>query len=177
MNHSQQIDEIWNSYRLTTECLKVAQRAIKLNHFDSLKGTSFADPPRGEIAEIKTSLDNASDHAIFSMWAVFERALFDYLVLHHLKQIAPPDLSILAQKIYEKIENDIEYWRIDEVLEIYKSIIHGDLLGSAKQVKQYRDWLAHKNPKKPRPPNITPNHAYATLSAILKQLDVTPIPS
>jgi hypothetical protein len=119
MNYSQPLDEIWDSYRLTMECLKVAQRAIKLNHIDSLKGTSFADAPRGEIAAIKISLDNASDHAILGMWAVFERALFDYLVLHHLKQIDSPSLSVLAQKVYEKIENDIEYWRIDEVLDIY----------------------------------------------------------
>jgi len=46
-----------------------------------------------------------------------------------------------------------------------------DLIGHAKQVLAYRDWVAHgKNPKKP--PSATPNptDAYNTLNDIVEIL-------
>jgi hypothetical protein len=46
-----------------------------------------------------------------------------------------------------------------------------NLIGQAKQILEYRDWIAHgRNPDKYPSANITPKFAYNTLSEIVKQL-------
>jgi predicted transcriptional regulator len=44
------------------------------------------------------------------------------------------------------------------------------LIGSAKQILEYRNWVAHRNPKKRSPVRIVPNMAYDTLNEIIETL-------
>ncbi len=48
------------------------------------------------------------------------------------------------------------------------------LLGQAKQIKQYRDWVAHRNVSKAVPANVPPKKAYEILSEILWRLENHP---
>ncbi len=64
------------------------------------------------------------------------------------------------------ISKNIEYWKIDEILDVLKVIIDPDLIGQAKQIKKYRDWVAHRNIKKKSPPNVVPERAYSVLAEI-----------
>jgi len=104
------------------------------------------------------------------MWAVFERKLFDYLRRESGAAFSARPSPVNA-RMRTKIEDDIEFWRIDEVLDIFKTVVSSDLIGQAKQVKKYRDWIAHRNPRKPPPANVVPVIAYRLLSEILNELD------
>lgn len=79
-------------------------------------------------------------------------------------------VSPFAIEVQQKVEDSIEYWKIGEVLDLYKVLVPADLIGQAKQVKRYRDWVAHKNPKKPSPAKITAELAYEVLASVLQQL-------
>ncbi len=70
-------------------------------------------------------------------------------------------------QFHHKVENEMEYWKSDDVLDLFKSVVNSDLIGNAKQVKKYRDWIAHKNPKKGPPSNVPPQTAYRILSEII----------
>ena len=66
----------------------------------------------------------------------------------------------------------MEYWRIADVLDLLKEHVDSDLIGQAKQIKQYRDWVAHRNMVKGVPADIPPQSAYIILSEILDKLAI-----
>jgi hypothetical protein len=83
------------------------------------------------------------------MWALFERHLFLFLQ-DESKRMLNQGASRLTKELQIKIEDELEYWRLDGVLDLFKSIVDPQLIGEAKQVKQYRDFIAHRNPKSRR---------------------------
>jgi len=84
---------------------------------------------------------------ILSLWASFERTLLSYVQNESNRILAEPTTDF-TYSVHQKIDNEIEYWRVDDILNIFKTIISPDLIGQAKQVKKYRDWIAHRNIKK-----------------------------
>ena len=44
------------------------------------------------------------------------------------------------------------------------------LLGHAKQIKQFRDWVVHRNPNKPAPSKTDPATAYRVFKDIITQV-------
>lgn len=171
-------DEIWDSYQVTLDCLKIAERSIKnSNDKDGrvlLKGTKFIELTDTKAKEkIDSSRKNVDDYVIFRLWIAFERSLFAFCI-NESKKLLNGTASDFTGNFQAEIANKIEYWRVDDVLDLFKPIIDAESLSQAKQVKKYRDWLAHKNENKPMPANILPQNAYRILSVIVEQLDSHP---
>lgn len=170
MSASNTIDDIWRSYQITLDCLKIAKRSIVNNDIGSLEKTGFIGFHQDEAKrQIMESRANADDYVILSLWAAFERVLLLY-VQSESNRILTGATTHFTYSVHQKIDDEIEYWRVDDILNIFKSIISSDLIGQAKQVKKYRDWVAHKNIKKGSPQNVPPQTAYIILSEILRQL-------
>lgn len=168
------LDDIWRTYEVTVDCLKIASRSVDLNALNTLKKTSFVTSTKDEAKKnIDESRANADDYVILSLWTVFERNLFACL-LWESKRIISNSQHSFTQKVYQKIDDELEYWRIDDALDIFKTVIDPQIIGQAKQVKQYRDWVAHKNPKKSQPQIVTPKMAHDVLSKITVLLDEHP---
>lgn len=171
MRSNNVLEPIWSSYQTTLDCLKVARRSIKKGDSRLIEKTVFAsDSIDDATAMIEKSSDNANDFVIVSLWAVFERKLLDYLKNAGRGTVQNAALLKFSQKFHEKIESEIEYWKINDILDIFKSVVDADLIGYAKSVKKYRDWVAHKNPKK-TPSNVTPLVAYKVLTDIIDRID------
>ena len=49
-------------------------------------------------------------------------------------------------------------------------------VGQVKQIKQYRDWIAHQNPNKPTPTQATPETAFDVLTRMIEQIRLTHTP-
>jgi hypothetical protein len=64
----------------------------------------------------------------------------------------------------------MEYWKTGDVLDIFKGIVDPNLIGNAKQIKDYRDWVAHRNPRRPSPTKTDPASAYTVLQQILQRV-------
>lgn len=168
------LDNIWHTYQVTNDCLKIASRSVDISDLNLLKKTRFMTSTIDEAKQdIQESRANADDYVILSLWVAFERKLFEYL-LWESKRILNDNPNVLTQKVHQKIEAELEYWRIDDALDIFKAIIDSQIIGQVKQVKRYRDWIAHKNPKKAMPQIVTPKMAYSVLLEITRLLEEHP---
>jgi hypothetical protein len=165
------LDEIWQEYLCTVDCLKITQRSINKSNPGLLAKTTFMQVTQ-EAAnqQIEQSRANADDYVILSLWVVFERMLLLY-AQNESQRILAGSASEFTRLIHEKIANDIEYWKTGDLLDFFKIAIAADLIGQAKQIKAYRDWVAHRNEKKGSPANVSPKMAYAILAKIITQLD------
>lgn len=168
------LEPIWESYLTTIDCLKVASRGIENNELYLMKKTGFVGSAVDEAkAMIRDSREKADDFVIVSLWAIFERKLLEYLQLEGRKLLKKMPTSFNTQ-VHQKIENEMEYWKSNDILDLFKSIVNSDLIGNAKQIKKYRDWIAHKNPKKGPPANVPPHTAYRILSDIILMIELSP---
>lgn len=57
-------------------------------------------------------------------------------------------------------------------MNLIKVLVGDDLAGKAKHIKRHRDWLAHRNLKKPSPANVQPVFVYQVLSEIMRQVSL-----
>lgn len=169
------IGEIWRTYQVTVDCLEVALDDIKLGRIDSLQGTGFMDTPIDVVRrDIRASRETLNDHTILSMWAVFEREMVAMLESETRNMLnESPHYSTFNKALLDKIEAGIEYWRADEMIDLFKPALPIELIGYSKQIKRYRDWVAHRNPKKPSPAKVPPEFAYKVLAEVLKQMNLS----
>ncbi len=174
MSSANILEPVWDSYLTTSDCLKVASRSLEKGEFHLMSKTKFVSSPvdaaKQMIKESQTSIDN---FVIVSLWAVFERKLLEYVQAEGRKLLQNIPSKFNAQ-IHKKVENEMEYWRTDDILDLFKTVVSTELIGNAKQVKKYRDWIAHKNPKKGLPPNVPPQTAYRILSDIIEAVEQHP---
>jgi len=174
MSSENPLGQIWDSYQVICDCLKIAQRGISKRDVSLLNRTNFLTNSEEESKNlVKKSRNDADDYAILSLWAAFERTIMEYLQIQGRRILISPR-SEFNQKFHKKVEHEIEYWKIDDILNIFKVVIDPDIIGQAKQIKQYRDWVAHRNISKGKPPAITPQKAYEIISKILKKLEEHP---
>lgn len=119
---------------------------------------------------LRDAQEKMADFAVLSLWVLFERAIIEYLQKKstHLGDHDPKDLCLTLS---QSVSSDLERWRIDDVLDIFKSVLDSNLIGKIKQIKRYRDWVAHRNPRKAQPAKTTPEEAFRYLNAFLKELE------
>lgn len=130
---------------------RVATRSDPATQLQVFARTGFEEsPPQQLEEEVRTCRQAAEDFAILSMWAIFERQLIKRLE-HECLKMKLEDASGFNQGLFEKLLKAIEYWKIGEALDLAKPLVGSELIGQIKQVKQYRDWIAHRNPRKPTP--------------------------
>jgi hypothetical protein len=82
-----------------------------------------------------------------------------------LRDAKPQELAV---SFYTKVEEEIENWRLAEILDLFKGYLDPNLIGQAKQIKAHRDWIAHKNPRRQPPAKIEANRAHIVLSQIIE---------
>jgi len=164
------LDQIWETYQITIDCLKIASRCVDSGEYTLLKRTNFIGISPTEAGKgISTSRSEGDDYIILSLWAAFERQVYSCLQ-KECEKILDGNGSNFNKSVRRKIDEEIEYWRIDDILDLFKFIVSSDLIGNAKQIKRYRDWIAHKNPRKGPPSNVLPVNAYRVFSTILSCL-------
>jgi hypothetical protein len=174
MSSNNILQNIWQSYQATVDCFKIAGRSINREEYHLLNRTNFVGTPLDKADElIRKSRSDADDFVILSLWAVFERKLFEYLQ-RISKKVSKNNESDFNKKVQIKIENEIEYWKSDAILDLFKVVVSPELIGNAKQVKRYRDWVAHRNPNKGTPANVPPGTAYKILSSIIECIETHP---
>lgn len=171
MIDSNALKPVWNTYQITRDCLKVAQRSVIKEKTDLLNRTRFVGAQKKEAdGWILRSCSESDDLVIISLWAIFERIIIQY-VQEQTKAVLNEDANKFKHKVHKKIENEIEYWKAKDILDLFKESVDKNLLGNAKQIKRYRDWVAHKNIKKGQPANVSPQTAYRILAAILEEIE------
>lgn len=173
MNCQNLLDPVWTSYETTLDCLKIADRSVKQGAERFLKGTRFigseVDDARHNIIRSK---NEAGDFVILSLWAVFERKLVECLRTESRLMLRNPAVDFNSL-LHDKLSADIEYWKPADMLDLFRPLVNEELIMQAKQIKKYRDWIAHKNPSKPAPANVLPQTAYKILSLFVEEIAMT----
>lgn len=161
------LDAVWHAYQVTTDCFRLAQRAIGKPRSISLERTVLGTLRRSSAErQIVVGRAQLDDLAVVGLWAAFERYLREFLRMKGsgIRLVRP---RALGRRLEERTAAQMEYWRTDEVLDVLKAIVDPDLIVNAKQIKNYRDWVAHRNPRRPSPPQTDPRSAYAVMRNVL----------
>jgi hypothetical protein len=118
------------------------------------------------LEELEKMRDRIDEIALLNLWIVFERFIIEYLSTR-LRTPAIGEASQFTIRLIGKFEESIERWRFDEVLDLFKGWIDSDQIGRAKQICSYRNWIAHRNEKGPRPTITDPKTAMLVLGDIM----------
>ncbi len=165
-------------YETAQHSFKIAERATKTQEPKArqrlLQRTHLETPPVEEAIQMIEKSANETDALfVLAMWATFERFLRQELQTRGrcLCLNQPP---VLGQALYEHFEKEVEFWKPGEILDVLKDSLFNQqtmLIGHAKQILAYRDWVAHgKNPNRPPPTDLKPLAAYKTLNDIVETL-------
>jgi len=162
---------VWDIYKASKNCFRITKNVVKHHERDSfLQDTDFISKDKNEIFEIiGKGLKESKDLFVVDLWATFERFIRDYLQDKALKlqQVYP---TTIGGSMYLYVEGEIEFWKPEDILEkILKNTLSPSsyLVGQAKQILQYRNWIAHgKNPNKTTA-RITPEFAHQVLNEIV----------
>jgi hypothetical protein len=165
------LDFVWATFKTTRDCLKVADKVRTQANVNWLQKTDFIFLSETEASErLKTCHDESENFAILLFWAVFERFIIDYL-REKGKPLMEIEPNALSGPFYQQFESTVEYWRIEDILDIFKSIVDPNLLGNAKNIKKYRDWVAHRNPRRVHEGKTDPRFVYSILSQIITAIN------
>jgi hypothetical protein len=165
------LDTVWELYEATRDCLGIAQRSIEQDNLDLLVSTKRFSiiASKDEAANLISHCHRETDDfVIVSLWSLFERRVVEFL---HTKGavICNESPKSFANRYYEKLKTEIEYWKSTDSLDLLKENIDPHILGQAKNIKKYRDWIAHKNPRK-TVSAVTPDFAFKILTRILEEM-------
>ncbi len=173
----EQLDAVWRTWRFQHDALRVVLRTLRRRAEDA-KAPGMLAKTLYEVAEtaqcerdIQACQKTAAEFAVLGMWAIFERRVLQRLEQECHKMLVQPANSFNAA-VTAKVAGDVEYWKIDQALDLIKPLVaDAGLLGQAKQIKQFRDWVAHRNPRKPTPPQTDPGMVRVLLKQLVRALD------
>ncbi len=159
-----------------TFVVKEASQANKTGIISKSLGSAFSPVDFGDILTSSgLYVDELEDLAILALWARFEKYLRSYFQ-SKTSCIAALRPTVICSNINSQLNKEIEYWKMNDILDVLKDANNGvdpNLIGQAKQIKQYRDWVAHGRPsKKSYSASVTLQNSYITLSAIIKEIEL-----
>lgn len=178
MNSNNPMLRVRQVYETAQHSFKIAERATKTQEPKArqrlLQRTHMETSPVEEAIQMIEKSANETDALfVLAMWATFERFLRQELQIRgRCLCLNPP--PALGQALYEHFEKEVEFWKPGEILDFLKNSLFNQqtmLIGHAKQILAYRDWVAHgKNPNRPPPTDLKPLAAYKTLNDIVETL-------
>jgi hypothetical protein len=172
MKYLATLEEIWQVYEFQRQTLKLIRRTANYVEKqdpdnESISAKLLAEVGFGEpLNTITDNLDRAKreidNFVILSLWSVFEMCLIEYLQNH--TQFSSSDA--VAQLLNNRIRGDIERWKVNDKIDMTAPLFTPNLIDKLKQIKNYRNWVAHRNPSA-EPENITPKDTYRDLREVI----------
>ncbi len=165
MKSTSSIDIIWHNYQFGKDSNKITKKVIDKEKTEYYNDTELKGTAKELIKQdIDNNLEFLRDFTLVSFWAVFELELVDFIRQKYQVLKSEPPLD-LYQRLHRKIDNEVEYWRGDDRIDILKGILDSNTVGLIKQFKEYRDWVVHRS--NPPSAKVIPETAYPILSYIL----------
>jgi len=134
---------IFDDYLTIQNSLKITRRSLSEKTPLSKNRTIFDEMKYSEAEKkLKTAKKEFSNLIVLSLFAQFERQLRDEIAAKSSKllEIIPIEL---AESLNQLTQKEMERWRIEEVIDLFKFAVDGNLRGQMKQILEYRNWLAH----------------------------------
>jgi hypothetical protein len=176
MNSDNPLEPVYQAFSVASDCFKIATRmmGIRRKAFTRRARLIDADPEVAKKA-LRDAKKQAADLAVLALFATFERFVIEHLQTAN-QSLAAGYPHEYSTRLAEKFQSEVEYWRFVEVLNLFKGEVDSDLIGEIKQVKQYRDWIAHQNPNRSAVKRIAPATAFEVLTRAINQIRLTHTP-
>jgi hypothetical protein len=161
---------VWETYQVTNDSLRVARRTVERKALTFHNRTRFFGTTDSEAVDrIRESSDHSADFAVLALWTAFERYIVEY-IQSKARRIEAVGPALLTRQVSEEVERQIEYWKIESVLDPLKGTVDSTFVGHAKQIKAYRDWVVHRNPKRSVSASTDPKMTYNVLARIIDEI-------
>jgi hypothetical protein len=165
------LEKVWTAYLITQDALKVSQRASVRRERHLFKDLEvLQSAPSAAEAALRTARERADEFVILAMWAEFERNVIEFLEAR-TESLRSKTPRLLWRLLGSHISQGVEYWKADDRLDLLKGFVEPYRVGQAKQVREFRDWVAHKNPRRLPSTRVDPASTYQLLREILAKLD------
>lgn len=153
------------------DALRVTQRVLTQavpGAITSRHSAYFGRPITDCAREIETAKQELERVTVLALTAIFERTLRDHLVIFPTVHL--PVAPAIADAVRQEVIKDVEFWNISSrVVDLFQ-VVNVNLRGRAKQIIDYRNWVAHGlTIAKPPPSNVVAALAYKDLTAFLIQ--------
>ena len=160
------LDEHIEAFQTVLDAIKVVRRTLD-NRKNPVSNTGFygLTPEEGN-----KMLDRVEEQikalVAFALFAAFERSLRDHLS-GALQPLASSSTTPneLAPKLHEFLEGGVDYWRIDNVIDLFNPPASDQDANNAKAIRTLRRHVAHGSTP---PVAIPPQTVYIQLSDFLK---------
>lgn len=163
------LDRVWSWYESVCDSISAAAYLVENAPGRIPPSLKFADlAPEAALDTLGQTQKEIEDHAVLALFAVFERSILDHLV-STARNVEGRLASALERRMVSEGLKDLDRWRLGDVLDVYKVRIDSRLVGDVKQVKRYRDWVAHGR-RSPVPTQMNPKTAYDRLSEFVRAL-------
>ena len=169
---SNPLNPIWKAYQVSTDCFKITQEVIKQQKADLFTESDWPNQPNAR-QDIRQAVKESDELFVMDLWATFERFAITYLQNkgNVLQNIVPTNL---ANPVYEHFKKEVEFWKSDDILNLLKEIpsIDKNLIGQAKSILRYRNWIAHgkDSQKAAFVSAVSPAYAHQILNEIVEIL-------
>ncbi|AKC69727.1 hypothetical protein [Pandoraea oxalativorans] len=173
MTFNNPMEAVYKAYLLSREGLFAVERIASENSDLPISWAGMLSTERKDMgAALVSATRQADDLAVFALLATFERYVIERLQMAN-ERLASGHPSGYSRKLAEKFKAEVEYWRFDEILDLFKPELDVDLVGRVKQIKRYRDWIAHRNSNKTPPSQAAPGAVFEVLSKVAIEIDQT----
>ncbi len=144
MKYDDPLFPVMEAYEVSIECFKMAKLAIQQQApVKLIANFSWLTKP-GAQQNLAKAKAEVNDLFVFLLWATFERFVITYLQDKGagLQTVTP---IAFANPLYEHFQKEVEFWNQKEILDLLKKLpsIDKNSIGQAKQILDYRNWIAH----------------------------------
>ncbi|RMD04330.1 hypothetical protein D9O40_02465 [Clostridium autoethanogenum] len=164
------LQEIMEWYKLTIESQRVTLKILNFAPEVVPLDSSLAEYTLSQAKRILLKAENElNDLTVLSLVSVFEQSLLDHLK-DLSKEAIEKEEKTLSKSVLKYALKNSDRWHFRDVLDIFKSVLNTELVGSVKQVYDYRNWVAHGKKETTSITKIDPELAYNRLNEFLGRL-------
>jgi hypothetical protein len=164
------LDAVWQWFEYARDSIDFTAAQVTKRPRESFGPLVFAqaEPGPGPLDNLWRARTELSDLTVLALFAVFEQALLDHLILTGQK-VRQGLASGIQDALVSRAFEGLDRWPLGDILDVYKVVLDPALVGMVKQVKDYRDWVAHGKKEAPSA-RIDPKSAHERLSTFLSAL-------
>ncbi|CAM2156606.1 RiboL-PSP-HEPN domain-containing protein [Pararobbsia alpina] len=165
MKSNSQLAPVYEAFEVAQDCFCVASATLATER--SADSSDSIDGVKGRSPEevLDEALKQTEELTVVALWAVFERDLIEY-VRSTVKWLSNGRPESYARNLVDKVECEAEFWRVGDILDLFKGEIDTHQIARIKEIKRYRDWIAHRNPRRSVPPAFSPEEVYGHLTEL-----------
>jgi hypothetical protein len=161
---------IVEAYRAGHDCFTIVATSLDLKGGERTKQEEIVRPDVENLsAVIEAAEQQFSGLTVLALFASFQRFLIEHLQSANCLLAAgyPP---VYAAQLAKKFEEEVDRWRFDTILGLFKHDVELALITEVKKIKRYRDWIAHQNPARASTEPCDRERVFALLTDFIEQV-------